>query len=45
VIAEETGAATAVLDPLETLTDDSAGTDYLSVMRANLVTLRRGQGC
>ena len=44
-VARETGAATAVLDPLEGLTDESAGDDYLSVMRSNLQTLRRGLGC
>jgi zinc transport system substrate-binding protein len=44
-IARETGATTEVLDPLEGLTDDSAGDDYLAVMRNNLQTLQRGQGC
>jgi zinc transport system substrate-binding protein len=44
-VASETGASTAVLDPLEGLTEKSAGTDYLEVMRANLETLRKGQGC
>lgn len=44
-VADETGARTAVLDPLEGLTEESAGSDYLSVMRANLDTLREGQGC
>jgi zinc transport system substrate-binding protein len=44
-VAGETGATTAVLDPLEGLTDDSAGDDYLSVMRSNLQTLQRGLGC
>lgn len=44
-VAEETGAKTAVLDPLEGLTDDAADSDYLSVMRANLKTLREGQAC
>jgi zinc transport system substrate-binding protein len=44
-VARETGAHTAVLDPLEGLTNDSAGTDYLAVMRSNLVTLRAGQDC
>ena len=36
---------TAVLDPVEGLTDDSAGDDYLAVMRANLATLQEGQSC
>jgi zinc transport system substrate-binding protein len=44
-VAGEAGAQTAVLDPLEGLTDESAGEDYLSVMRANLATLQQGQGC
>jgi zinc transport system substrate-binding protein len=44
-LARETGAATAVLDPLEAITESSAGADYLAVMRSNLQTLQRGQGC
>lgn len=44
-IARETGASVAVLDPLEGLTESSAGTDYLGVMRSNLETLRKGQEC
>lgn len=44
-IARETGAATAVLDPVEGITDDSAGADYLEVMRGNLSVLTKGQGC
>ncbi len=44
-VASETGAQTAVLDPLEGLTDESNGSDYLEVMRSNLDTLRAGQPC
>jgi zinc transport system substrate-binding protein len=44
-VAAESGARTAVLDPLEGLTDDATGGDYLAVMRANLQTLRHGQRC
>lgn len=44
-LARETGARLAVLDPLEGLTDESAGHDYFAVMRANLQTLRAGQEC
>ena len=44
-VAEEAGVDTAVLDPVEGLTDESAGEDYLEVMRANLATLREGQNC
>lgn len=44
-VAAEAGVRTAVLDPLEGLTDESAGADYLEVMRANLATLQEGQSC
>jgi zinc transport system substrate-binding protein len=44
-VAAETGAQTALLDPLEGLTDDSAGSDYLEVMRSNLDSIRAGQPC
>lgn len=44
-VAAETGATTAVLDPIEGLSGDSQGTDYLEVMRSNLSNLRSGQGC
>jgi zinc transport system substrate-binding protein len=44
-LARETGARSAVLDPLEGLDDSSTGADYLAVMRANLATLREGQSC
>jgi zinc transport system substrate-binding protein len=46
-VAREAGSETAVLDPLEGLTEDevAAGEDYLSVMRANLATLRDALGC
>jgi zinc transport system substrate-binding protein len=44
-VARETGAQVAVLDPVEGLTDSSAGDDYLEVMRSNLETLRAGQQC
>jgi zinc transport system substrate-binding protein len=44
-VAEEAGVSTAVLDPLEGLTDGSAGADYLEVMRANLAVLQEGQSC
>jgi zinc transport system substrate-binding protein len=44
-VAAEAGVRTAVLDPVEGLTDASEGEDYLAVMRANLVTLREGQSC
>lgn len=44
-VAKSTGAKVAVLDPLEGISDKSAGTDYLSVMRSNLNTLKQGQSC
>lgn len=44
-VAAETGARTEVLDPIEGLTDQSQGKDYLQVMRANLRNLRAGQSC
>jgi zinc transport system substrate-binding protein len=42
-IATTTGAVTAVLDPLESA--PRSGEDYVDVMRANLATVRTGQGC
>jgi zinc transport system substrate-binding protein len=42
-IAREVGARTAVLDPLEGLTQQ--GTDYFSVMRANLAALTGALEC
>jgi zinc transport system substrate-binding protein len=42
-IAREVGAKTAVLDPLEGLTEP--GTDYFSVMRSNLSALTTALGC
>lgn len=44
-VARETDAQTAVLDPLEGITDDSAAKDYPGVMRANLQALEKGQSC
>jgi zinc transport system substrate-binding protein len=46
-IATATGATTAVLNPLESLTPDevASGADYDSVMRGNLAELRRALGC
>ncbi|HEX2075477.1 MAG TPA: metal ABC transporter substrate-binding protein [Geodermatophilus sp.] len=44
-VAAEAGVRTAVLDPLEGLSEESPGDDYLDVMRANLVTLQEGQSC
>jgi zinc transport system substrate-binding protein len=46
-LASEAGATTAVLNPIEGLTQEQvdAGDDYASVMRANLRVLREGLGC
>jgi len=46
-VAREVGATTAVLDPLEGLTDEeiAADEDYFSVMRENLAALRRALAC
>lgn len=46
-VAREAGATTAVLDPLEGLTESEldAGADYVSVMRDNLAALRAALGC
>jgi zinc transport system substrate-binding protein len=46
-VARETGARTAVLNPIEGLTEDelARGQNYFSVMRENLATLRKALGC
>jgi zinc transport system substrate-binding protein len=46
-VARETGAKTAVLDPLEGLTtaEQRRGEDYFTIMRANLANLRLALGC
>jgi zinc transport system substrate-binding protein len=46
-VARETGAKTAVLNPLEGLSQEEVdqGEDYFSVMRENLVSLRQALGC
>jgi zinc transport system substrate-binding protein len=46
-VARETGATTAVLDPLEGLAEDQLerGEDYFTIMRANLAALREGLEC
>jgi zinc transport system substrate-binding protein len=46
-VARETGAKTAVLDPIEGLTPAEAtrGADYVTVMRQNLRALREALGC
>ena len=43
-IAAETGATTALLDPIEGIAEGSSG-DYASIMQTNLQTIRAGQSC
>ena len=44
-IASDLGLKTDVLDPLETLSSQSRGDDYIQVMTANLTSLREANGC
>lgn len=44
-LAREVGVETAVLDPIEGLSDETEGEDYLSLMRANLAALADANGC
>jgi zinc transport system substrate-binding protein len=46
-VAREAGVETAVLNPLEGLTEEEIdeGADYFSIMRENLAALRRALGC
>lgn len=44
-LARDAGVETAVLDPLEGLSDETADEDYLSLMRANLEALAQANGC
>ena len=44
-LASEAGVTTAVLDPIEGLSDETADEDYLSIMRTNLAALRKADGC
>lgn len=44
-VARETGADTAVLDPIEGLSDETADEDYVSLMRQNLAALQQANGC
>jgi zinc transport system substrate-binding protein len=44
-LAKEVGLETAVLDPIEGLTDETSDGDYLSLMRTNLAALRSANGC
>lgn len=44
-IAGDLGLKTDVLDPLEGITKDSRGSDYIAVQRANLAALKTANGC
>ncbi|WP_166354965.1 metal ABC transporter substrate-binding protein [Phytoactinopolyspora limicola] len=44
-IAGDLGLETAVLDPIEGLTDETIDEDYFSLMRSNLDALRAANGC
>jgi zinc transport system substrate-binding protein len=44
-IAGDLGLRTDVLDPIEGITDQSRGSDYVAVMRSNLAALRKANEC
>ena len=44
-LADDLGISAAVLDPVEGLTEDTEGEDYLTLMRANLTALEEANGC
>lgn len=44
-LADDLGIDTAVLDPIEGLSDETAEEDYLSLMEQNLDALREANGC
>jgi len=44
-LAHDAGIGTAVLDPIDGLSDSSADQDYLSLMRRNLAALRKAGDC
>jgi zinc transport system substrate-binding protein len=44
-LADDMGITTAVLDPIEGLSDETSDEDYLSLMESNLVALKKANGC
>jgi zinc transport system substrate-binding protein len=44
-LASDVGVSTAVLDPIEGLSDATSDEDYLSLMRENLTALQKANGC
>ena len=44
-LADDMGVSTAILDPIEGLTDETADEDYLSLMTSNLTALQEANAC
>ena len=44
-VASDLGLVTDVLDPIEGITANARGSDYLTVMAANLDALRKANSC
>ncbi|MCW2765591.1 MAG: periplasmic solute binding protein [Nocardioides sp.] len=44
-LAKDMGVRSEVLDPIEGLSDQTSGEDYLSLMRSNLSALEQANGC
>lgn len=44
-IAGDLGLSTDVLDPIEAITDQSRGDNYIAVMESNLTALQKANGC
>ncbi|QIX27332.1 zinc ABC transporter substrate-binding protein [Nocardioides sp. JQ2195] len=44
-IADDLGIRSQVLDPIEGLSDKTSEEDYVALMRANLVALKKANGC
>ncbi|WP_110205205.1 metal ABC transporter substrate-binding protein [Nocardioides daejeonensis] len=44
-LADDAGVRLDVLDPIEGLSDQTSGEDYLSLMRSNLTKLKEANGC
>lgn len=44
-LADDMGVTSAVLDPIEGLSDETSEEDYLSLMRENLTALQQANGC
>ena len=44
-LANDVGVETAILDPIEGLSDETADEDYLSLMKQNLAALQEANAC